>query len=107
MSAKVPSTVSGAGRICGGSQPNRALAAQRTRAASGARTARPAVASAPPGRMAARWRTRSEAISGRDRLAARVEARPEVLKAKLFERHVQVAGLEPAGRVDVAADQAV
>src|SRR4051794_34160696 len=107
MSVNVPSTMSGAGRICGGSQPYRALAAQSTRAASGARTARPALARARPVPKAARCRTRAEAISGGGRLAARVEARPEVLEAQLLQRRVQVAGLEPAGRVDVAADQAV
>src|SRR3954447_18242886 len=104
MSAKVPRTMSGAGRICGGSQPYRAVAAQSTSAASGTTTARPSLANVRPGK-AVRRRTRTEAISGRDRLAAHVEARPEVLEAQLLQCRVQVAGLEPAGRVDVAADQ--
>src|SRR5690349_1487154 len=106
MSANVPSTTSGAGRIWGGSQPDRALAAQSTSPASGTTTARPSLASVRPGK-AARCRARAEAISGPDRLAVRVEARPEVLEAQLLQRRVQVAGLEPAGRVDVAADQPV
>src|SRR4051794_38590115 len=106
MSANVPSTTSGAGRIWGGSQPNRAVAAQSTSAASGTTTARPSLASVRPGK-AVRCRTRAEAISGRGRLAARIEARPEVPEAQLLQRRVQVAGLEPAGRVDLAPDEAV
>ena len=67
--------------------PYRAVAAQSTSPASGTTTARPSLASVRPGK-AVRRRTRTEAISGRDRLAARVEARPEVLEAQLLQRCV-------------------